>query len=286
VPRMISRHALALVMICATARAAHGLTQTATQTTPATSAQTQSQRQLDQVREALRTIDVSPQTDAGQRIASLKDHFSDLAASYLVPSSRSVDAASAAPTAVGTAGSASAGEGGWRAKYRTVENDLSGLIGPSDAPSKDAELLQLDPRIRRQLEDIRTRLQAFYAGTMSDPAANPVAHTGAPSPTSAETPFSAPPIAPTGAAPLTPSPVAPSMPSTPAASAAPAAVPGTSPVVDRDMGTSIALLDRIQRILDDATKNPMGKVSIDRPAIDEIRADVAQIKTTLQARQQ
>jgi hypothetical protein len=58
----------------------------------------------------------------------------------------------------------------------------------------------------------------------------------------------------------------------------------STPVVDTDLGTALALLDRIQRILADATKDEMGKVSIDRGAIDEIRAEVTQIKTILETR--
>jgi len=52
--------------------------------------------------------------------------------------------------------------------------------------------------------------------------------------------------------------------------------------VNPDVTTSLALLDRMQRVLDDAVKNEMGKVSLDRPAVDELRAEVTQIRTQLQ----
>jgi hypothetical protein len=242
-------------------------------------AQTQPQAHLDQAKQLLATIDVPPQTDAGRRIAALKEDFTDLAATYLLPSpalsatrggqgerrvegSRPVDAGGGVPAAAGTAGT-NAVERDWRAKYRAVENDLAALIGPADARSKSAGIAQLDPAIRKQLEDVRTQLQLFYAGTMSDPDGNPVAHTGAPA----------------GAAPQTP----PSVTANPSVMQPPMTQSST-PVVDTDLGTALALLDRIQRILADATKDEMGKVSIDRGAIDEIRAEVTQIKTILDTR--
>src|SRR5215831_14614567 len=43
------------------------------------------------------------------------------------------------------------------------------------------------------------------------------------------------------------------------------------PCAPPDMSTSISLLDRMQRILNGAEKDDMGKVSIDRSSIDELR---------------
>jgi hypothetical protein len=60
------------------------------------------------------------------------------------------------------------------------------------------------------------------------------------------------------------------------------AVQTVRPCAPADMSTSIALLDRMTRILADATKDSLGKVTIDRSAIDELRAEVAQIRATLQ----
>jgi hypothetical protein len=67
----------------------------------------------------------------------------------------------------------------------------------------------------------------------------------------------------------------------PGAPQAPAAQ-SAAPCVSPDVTTSLALLDRMQRVLDDAVKNEMGKVSLNRPAVDELRAEVAQIRMQLQ----
>jgi hypothetical protein len=52
--------------------------------------------------------------------------------------------------------------------------------------------------------------------------------------------------------------------------------------VDTEWGTALAMLDRVERILNDATKEP-GKINIDRASIDEIRAEIAQVRTMLRA---
>lgn len=63
------------------------------------------------------------------------------------------------------------------------------------------------------------------------------------------------------------------------------APPAQSPAGDTDHGTAIVLLDRIQKVLDtavDEKKSKDGPISIDRGLIDEIRAEVTQVKMTLQ----
>ncbi len=58
-----------------------------------------------------------------------------------------------------------------------------------------------------------------------------------------------------------------------------------SPATDTDHGTAIVLLDRIQKVLDGAVddhKSKDGAIAIDRGLIDEIRAEVTQVKMTLQ----
>jgi hypothetical protein len=54
---------------------------------------------------------------------------------------------------------------------------------------------------------------------------------------------------------------------------------------DTDHGTAIVLLDRIQKVLDtavDEKKSKDGPISIDRGLIDEMRAELTQVKMTLQ----
>ena len=62
---------------------------------------------------------------------------------------------------------------------------------------------------------------------------------------------------------------------------APAPAPQTT---DPDRATMIALLERIQKLANDAlgTESKAGKVSVDRAALNEIIADAAQVKASLQ----
>jgi hypothetical protein len=72
-----------------------------------------------------------------------------------------------------------------------------------------------------------------------------------------------------------------SPPSSGVMSVLPEAAAPVPPCAPPDMSTSIALLDRMQRILDDAKKDDMGKVSIDRNSIDELRAEIGQIRALI-----
>jgi hypothetical protein len=85
-----------------------------------------------------------------------------------------------------------------------------------------------------------------------------------------------PPVQPqpaTTAQPMTPQPATPM----------PVGTTGTSPVVDKDHGTEILLLDRVQKVLDKAADDAKGSaVTIDRGLLDELRAEVTQVKTSLQ----
>src|SRR4051794_6365468 len=58
---------------------------------------------------------------------------------------------------------------------------------------------------------------------------------------------------------------------------------GTSSIADTEHGTSILLLDRIQKILDKAIDGKGSEVTIERGLVDEIRAELAQVKSSLQA---
>ena len=88
-------------------------------------------------------------------------------------------------------------------------------------------------------------------------------------------PLAAPPQPPPGA-PVSASPQMP--PAMPAAQAPTLA----SPVSDSERGTAVLLLERIQQVLDKAVAGKSDEeVTLDRGLLDEIRAEVAQVKQTL-----
>jgi hypothetical protein len=69
---------------------------------------------------------------------------------------------------------------------------------------------------------------------------------------------------------------------TPAAQA-PAQSPATAapPCVPMDVNTALPLLDRVQRVLDKAISGDIGKVALERGDVDEMRAEIAQIRAAL-----
>lgn len=78
-------------------------------------------------------------------------------------------------------------------------------------------------------------------------------------------------------------------PQTPAVATAPGVPAGqpevrgsAGPLADSDRGTAVLLLDRIQRVLDKAADEQHGEVTLDRGLIDEMRAELVQVKMTLQ----
>jgi len=235
-------------------------------------AQTPSEEPLTKAKALLSGVSAPPQSEAARLIATLKQDFIDFAAAYLTPAS---------PVAVGTTGvagasSAEASRADWRPKYFQVEADLASLLDTASTnPSSSG--IAFDPSTRATLENVRSQLQRFYATTLSAPGANPVAHTGAAqaAPPQAAA-ASGPPIAPTAEAPQTaPQP------------AAGAATPGAArpmPQVEADLGMALTLLDRMKRILDEATTDP-GKLKLDRGDVDEIRAEINQIRAMLRGRQ-
>src|SRR5438067_13879974 len=80
-------------------------------------------------------------------------------------------------------------------------------------------------------------------------------------------------------------PAAPPATTVPATATPQAATPPTAtPKAETEFGTALALIDRMQRVLDGATKDALGKVSIGRADIDEMRSELAQIRTILDAR--
>jgi hypothetical protein len=60
--------------------------------------------------------------------------------------------------------------------------------------------------------------------------------------------------------------------------------PPTTSVADTEYGTEILLLERIQKVLDDAADGQTGAVKMDRGMLDELRAEVAQVRLALKAR--
>ena len=64
----------------------------------------------------------------------------------------------------------------------------------------------------------------------------------------------------------------------------PSVPPTPTPKVETEFGTALVLIDRMQRVLDEATKDELGKVSLKRGDIDELRAELGQIRTILEAR--
>jgi outer membrane biosynthesis protein TonB len=89
----------------------------------------------------------------------------------------------------------------------------------------------------------------------------------------------------TTAQPMTPAQPTPqgSTPPTPGSTPTPVGTTGTSSVADTAHGTEILLLDRVQKVLDKAIEDAKGgQITIDRGLLDEMRAEVTQVRTALQ----
>jgi len=71
------------------------------------------------------------------------------------------------------------------------------------------------------------------------------------------------------------------VPATGSATTTTSTTPQPSPVTDTDHGTAIVLLDRIQKLLDAAAAKG-GPITIERGLVDEMRAEVTQVKLSLQ----
>jgi hypothetical protein len=54
-----------------------------------------------------------------------------------------------------------------------------------------------------------------------------------------------------------------------------------NPACSADISMALPLLDRVQRLLDEAIKDNLGKVSLDRGNIDEMRAEIAQVRAAI-----
>ena len=245
---------------------------------------------LNQATQTLAAVPSAPSAAADQ-IAALRQDFTDFASAYLAGPGTP---ATAAAGAVGTSDRTGA-PADWRARYQRVEADLAALLGPVGGSASAAPAVALDSDTRARLESVRSRLRMFYTATMSQPDGNPVAHTGTP-PSSSSNGAAAtppPPVSPTGEAPQTTRAQAPTPTSgstsasgSPVSAGAAGAGGGTPSTgnrnaqVDTEWGTALAMLDRMERILNDATKEP-GKINIERGSIDEMRAEIAQIRAML-----
>ena len=85
--------------------------------------------------------------------------------------------------------------------------------------------------------------------------------------------------------PATPAAGVPSVPAVDArVPASPTQPPPTTSVADAEYGTEILLLERIQKVLDDAADGQTGTVKMERGMLDELRAEVAQVRPALKAR--
>lgn len=60
--------------------------------------------------------------------------------------------------------------------------------------------------------------------------------------------------------------------------------PPTTSVAETAYGTEILLLERIQKVLDEAADGQTGSVKMDRGTLDELRAEVTQVRLALKAR--
>jgi hypothetical protein len=254
------------------------------------------QQHLTTATEALNSIDMRTVSgDAGKALATVRRDFQEMQ--------------SAVTNAPATA------DADWRTKYSAVERDLTTLIGPMNTQpgqTPAANVLPVDDAARGALQQFRSSLELFYAAMMgqsarpagadaaTEAAATPAAagslSTGGVPPTSATTGTSIPNQA-AAATPPAPQPAPPT-------SAQPPAPPPAQPSVDFE-GAS-ALLDRMQSIVNATlgnkpagdskavgttgvlpgvdTRSKAGKISVDRAALDEILAELEQLRTMLRVR--
>jgi len=282
------------------------------------------QQHLEEARRLLHDLAVPADADVAKRIAALQQDYNEFASDYLLQSSRA--GAPEAPEA------STERQPNWRSRYLIVESDLAALLGPANASgASDTPAASLDPPLREQLQQIRTHLQTFYAATIQSRDGNPVAHTGpapnepAPAAPTTAAPQTTPPLRSASASPQPPPPGGPVPANPPAAPPTPQSqpeIPATTPspataapessapqsaaaaarTAGIDPSTALQLLDRVQSILDGATKGESptslkpvgtsgtkggknaaasGKVTIDRALVDEIRAEIDQIKALL-----
>ncbi len=206
---------------------------------------------LAEARQLISSLASAASSPAGQAIAALQRDFNDFASAYL--SQAGGGTAAAAPPATGPTD--------WRSKYLLVESDVTALIGPANTQPQTGTL---DAATVERLQQFRQHLAAIYA---------------------------------TAASPQQPQAAAPTQ-SAPSGDAA----ANRSATGDVDHSAAIALLDRMQALIDAALSgkplgdaaapvgtsgasssggSKAGKVTIDRAALDEMRAEITQIRLML-----
>jgi hypothetical protein len=243
------------------------------------------QQELAAAANALNSIDAKAVSgDAAKAVAAVRRDFTDMQQAVSNPPA--------------------SGPNDWRSKYSAVERDLTPLIGSINSQgaqtAADQNQHPLDAATRVALEGFRSHLELFYAALMGQSATQPAAggslSTGAPPPTSATTGTSigtqaAPPPNQAAAS-------SPNQPATPPPSA------GAQNAIDAE--GAAALLDRIELVLNAELgnkpiesgavgtagvlpgvdrKSKAGKLTVDRAALDEMLAEVQQLRTMLKIRQ-
>jgi len=238
-------------------------------TTAAARAQTPQtpQDHLESATRVLLNTSAAPDSEAGQKLATLQRDFSELSTSTLTAS-----------------------QNNWRAKYATVQDDVRALTATAG----------ITDELRKRIEQFRSELDLFYTSSLGqppvgDPVARPNNPTRVPDTTAPTTPPTPAVSAPT--TPVTP----PSSTPTSAQTAAPSYMPPlpVSPgpqITTEQLQTMTALLDRIDRQVADARSDKDAtkvvgtsgksagevKVTMNAAALDEIKAEVEQLKQILQ----
>jgi hypothetical protein len=163
------------------------------QASAAPSAEQTPQQHLDQARKIADAIPESAvEGDAARLLIDLKRRVTELGTSYASASNRATDAAKGAPAAPsgvegrppgtsGTTGTSipepgTAKTSDWRSVYTMIESDLTSLIGQgSNVPSGTTTATtapvsggvpNLNAAVRGHLQEVRSHLQMFYAGTL------------------------------------------------------------------------------------------------------------------------
>jgi hypothetical protein len=235
------------------------------------------QEHLNAAADALNGIDPSTLTgDAAAGVAAVRRDFQQMRIALSNPASANID---------------------WRAAYAAVERDLAGLIGPPTIAGAPASAPAPNPP---RLDAVTSGSLALFRGSLE------LFNTSM----TAETPTGGSTLAPSGAA----SSAAPVIPPPPAGTPSPASAQprvtapmGAPPQGEADASGAAALLDRIEAIVGSALanrptpapndavgtsgekpgvdkKSTAGRVTVDRAALDEILAEVQQLKVMLRTR--
>jgi hypothetical protein len=124
-------------------------------------------------------------------------------------------------------------------------------------------------------------LRPSVSAAQQPPAPSPVTQ---PQPgTQPSQPILPPPATPTQSAAQPPAPTTPAVPQPIGTSGGETVPTPMAPAcTPADVSNALPLLDRVSRLLDEALKDHLGKVDIDRATIDEMRAEIAQVRAAIQ----